>query len=140
MGILDISTAGRTGTQVITEVVPTCFPGELLFQTKAVVNETLTQLRCHGMGKADYCTDVCVAIGYFNLAGEPKIRNAMIPDGRNVEVRHVDEGDSGCFEALLRSVAGKTLRDQVLTNCSPAMIKGNPNFHLCERCYAYLQS
>ncbi|PSR76742.1 hypothetical protein PHLCEN_2v8227 [Hermanssonia centrifuga] len=116
----------------------------------------------NGMGSRQYCSDVCVALGYFGKdeGTVPRDRDG-IPDGRNVQVRRVTDSSSGDFERVLQETvvqnedvsAGDESAEEdevsgeesfeaskldLYSMC--AVAHGSPNIWLHERCYHYMQS
>lgn len=92
-----------------------------------------------GVGYEGYSTGFWVAVGYFNVDGFAPIRDGKIPDGRRVQVRHVNNPDSGSFNILWVWRKGRQVWKDVTTCCS-ALGEGRSNVFLCNRCYSYLET
>ena len=94
-----------------------------------------------GMGNGGYSSGAWVAVGHFNADGEAPLSGGRVPDGRGVQVRRVRDGDGGDFgELLVTDKHGEEASENTYTVCSVRREEGRPNFFLCERCYAYLES
>ncbi|KIP06710.1 hypothetical protein PHLGIDRAFT_448857 [Phlebiopsis gigantea 11061_1 CR5-6] len=94
-----------------------------------------------GMGNNGYSSGAWVAVGHFDANGEAPLSHGRILDGRDVQVRRVQNGDGGEFtELLVADKHGEETAETTYSVCSVKREEGRPNFFLCERCYAYLDN